>query len=247
MALPTIVAPSAAPAFLAAGHEVIETSAFTEVPVGTGHARLRRQRTTTERIVTVRWFLEADALQAVEAWFENDLKAGSLAFSARVANQDGSGMVYWAARWIDFQAELLHYGRGRVSGRLFLIGEPSLVGPELGEIALEATVALRGDATATIPVDMAFEALIELEATSADVTFQLEASVGLTGSAVLLLTELALEASVDLVGEATPTIGVGACSPFSVLGDSGITIGAGATISPLADSGETFDACRELV
>lgn len=247
MALPTILAPSVAPVFLAAGHEFTETGAFSEVPVGTGHSRMRRTRTTTERVVSVRWFLEAAALAAVESWFELDLKAGSLPFTARVASQEGAGLVYWAARWISFECELLHYGRGRVSGSLLLIGEPSETGPELGELALEATIALQATGTATIPSDLALEAVIALEALSGDLTMQLEATIALEAVGELYLTELALEAVVALDATGTATITTGPCSPFTVLSDSGITIGADTAISAGADSGGTFDACRELI
>ncbi len=247
MVLPTILAPSLAPAFLVQGHEFTETGAFSEVPTGTGHVRQRRTKTATERIVSVRWWLEADALAAVESWFENDLEAGSKAFTARVANQEGGGLVYWAARWISFECELLHYGRGRVSGSLLLIGDPSDTGPELGELALEAVIALQGTGTATIPNDLALEAVIALEAISGDLTMQLEAVIALEATGELYLTELALEATIALDATGTATITVGPCSPFTVLSDSGITIGADSAISALADSGEVFDACRELI
>lgn len=247
MALPTILAPISAPAFLASGHEFTETGVFSTVDFGAGHSRLRRTRRRTERIVSVRWFLESDALEDVEAWFENDLRAGSLPFTARVANQEGSGLVYWAARWISFECEMLHYGRGRVTGRLLLIGDPSADPPELSELALEATIALQATATATIPNDLALEAVIALEADLGDPDMALEATIGLEGTAELNVTELALEATIALDATAEATIAIGACSPFAVLSDSGITLTTGGAIAALADSGETFDACRELV
>lgn len=247
MTLPTILPPSSAPAFLVDGHEFAETGAFSPVRFGSGHARLRRVRSATKRIVFVRWFLEAAPLAAVEAWYESDLKAGSLPFTARVANQEGEGLVYWAARWLSFECELLHYGRGRVSGRLLLIGEPSETGPELSELALEARIGLEAIAEATIPSDFALEAVIALEASLGDPNMALEVAIALDAVAVVDANEFSLEAAVALEAEATATITAGGCAPFAALGDSGITIGADDSLVPLADAGETFDACREIV
>lgn len=244
--LPTIIAPPSAPVFLAAGHQVNEDGAFAPVRFATGHARNRRTRTVTERTVTVGWFLNAGPLADVWAWYENDLQSGTLPFSARVANDEGDGLVYWAARWVDFQIEMLPNGRGRLTGTLYLYGEPSDVGPDLAELAVEVSVRLAGAATAMIPSNLAVEVVVALEADSADLTMQAEVSVTLDGEATVDETLLASEVSVALDGEATATIVTGACTPFDVLADSGITVGADDAIAALSDAGETFDSCRDL-
>lgn len=244
--LPTIIAPPSAPVFLAAGHLVNEDGAFTPVRFATGHARNRRTRTVTERTVTVGWFLEAGPLADVWSWYEDELQSGALPFSARVANDEGDGLVYWAARWVDFQIEMLPKGRGRLTGTLYLYGEPSDVGPDLAELAAEVSVRLAGAATAMIPSNLAVEVVVALEADSADLTMQAEVSVALDGEATVDETLLASEVSVALDGEATATIVSGACTPFNVLADSGITVGADDAIAALSDAGETFDSCRDL-
>ena len=80
----------------------------------------------------------------------------------------------------------------------------------------------------------------------ADVLMRAEVVIALDGEAKQYLTLFALESSIALDGVADATVTTGACAPFTVLGDSGITVSSGDTISPLADSGETFDACRVL-
>lgn len=246
MTLPTIIAPPTAPVFLAAGHQINEDGVFAPVRFGTGHARNRRTRTKTERTVSVSWFLEAGPLADVWSWYENDLQAGALPFAARVANQEGAGLVYWAARWVDFNIELLPKGRGRLTGQLYLYGEPSETGPDLSELAAEVSIALQGAATATIPSNLAAEVVIALEASSSDLTLQAEVAIGLDGTAEVFELLLAAEVAIGLEGTADPTIVVGACTPFDVLGDTGITLTTGAAIVADADSGEVFDSCRDL-
>lgn len=245
MSLPGIIAPPGTPVFLAEGHQIAEDSVFAQVNFRSGHARSRRARTVPERVVSVSWFLEADQLADVESWFENDLQAGALQFAARVANQ-GPGLLYWTARWIEFQTQMLPLGRGLVTGTLLLTGEGSETGPDLSELAAEVSVALAGAATATIPNELAAEVVIALVANSANTLLQAEASIALDGEAAIEETLLLAEVSIALDGAADATVTAGACAPFAVLGDTGITISTGGTIAAITDTGETLDACRDL-
>lgn len=168
MALPTIVAPPQVPPFLADGHEFDEDSVYAAVALGTGHSRLRRVRQATERIVNVSWYLDAEAMQAVDAWYENELQAGALPFAAHVANQNGTGAAWWSARWVSFEIEMLHLGDGRLTGALYLFGEPSDEPPELGSFAVEFGIELRSRAVVTTSPYMTVEFEIELAGEAAE-------------------------------------------------------------------------------
>lgn len=164
MALPTIIAPPEAPVFLADGHEIEELSRYAQVPMQVGHSRARPVRSSNERIVNVRWFLEAEPMAAVYEWYEGTLEAGTRLFAARVARQGGDptsglwpSLAWWSARWLSFQTEMLHYGRGVVTGRLYLIEGPFAEGPDLGSLAMEIRAPLLGSASPTIPVALAME------------------------------------------------------------------------------------------
>lgn len=164
MALPTIIAPPEAPRFLADGHEIEEISKYAQVNLQVGHSRVRRIRSLPERMVNVSWFLEADALAAVHEWYEGNLEAGTKLWAALVATQGGDpttgiwpSLSWWTARWVDFQVEMLHYGRGRVVGKVYLIDGPFQEGPDLGSFAMEIRVPLLGSANPTIPVALAME------------------------------------------------------------------------------------------
>lgn len=170
MALPTIIAPPEAGVFLADGHEIQELSRYAQVPMQTGHSRARVVRSQNERMVNVSWFLEADALLAVYEWYEGALKAGTRLFAARVATQGGDpstgvwpSLSWWTARWVEFQYEMLHYGRGIVTGRVYLIEGPFQEGPDLGALAMEIRVPLLGSATPTVPADLAMEITVALD------------------------------------------------------------------------------------
>lgn len=170
MALPTIIAPPEAPHFLADGHEVEEISRFAKLPQQTGHSRTRAVRSLPERMVDVSWFLEADAMLAVYEWYEGALQAGTRLFAARVATQGGDpttgvwpSLSWWTARWVQFQTEMLHYGRGRVTGRLYLVEGPFQTGPDLGSLAMEIRAPLLGSATPTVPADLAMEITAALD------------------------------------------------------------------------------------
>lgn len=170
MALPTIIAPPEAPVFLADGHEIEELSKYAQVPMQTGHSRTRITRSQAERVVDVSWFLEAEAMAAVYEWYEGTLEAGTKLFAARVAAQgiDPSTetwplLYWWSARWMQFQTEMLNYGRGRVLGKLYLIEGPFEEGPDLGSLAMEIRVPLLGTAIPTIPADLAMEISVALD------------------------------------------------------------------------------------
>lgn len=164
MALPGIIAPPEAPAFLADGHEIEELSRYVQVQMQVGHSRPRVVRSLAERTVDVQWFLEAPAMSAVYEWYEGTLEAGTKLFAARVAAQgiDPPAQVWplltwWTARWVQFQTEMLNYGRGRVFGRIYLIEGPFDTGPDLGSLAMEIRAPLLGTATPYIPADLIME------------------------------------------------------------------------------------------
>lgn len=128
MALPTILAPAGTPVFLAEGHAIALRNVYAPVRFAKGTARQRRVVTAQQRIVAVEWLLSGAQMADVEQWYEQTLDAGAIEFSARVANQ-GAGLLYWRARWLEFQTEMMHLGRGRVSGKLLLTGTPQVEVP----------------------------------------------------------------------------------------------------------------------
>lgn len=171
MTLPTITAPDGLPDFLADSHGIEEDSVYAQVPFTTGHSRARRLWTVPERVVSVSWLLDADKLALVDDWHNNILLAGARQFAARVRNQGaGATVLWWAARWIDFQIQMLGKMRrngalvefGRVSGRLLLTGEGSETRPDTGALAMEVLIALidarssvSGSAALAMEVDIA--------------------------------------------------------------------------------------------
>jgi hypothetical protein len=163
--LPSITAPSGAPPFLADGHGIDEDAYYGQVPYTTGHSRARRRWTQTARVVTVRWLLEEDELAEVDDWYENTLLAGTREWSARVRKQGAwpDLTLWWRARWIDYQTEMLEKGRGIVSGRLLLTGEGSADPPDTGALAMEVSIALRDiRSTVSVPAHLAMEISIAL-------------------------------------------------------------------------------------
>lgn len=163
MALPPIIAPPGTPVFLADGHEVEEVSRHAQVRFGTGHGRARPARTAVDRIISVAWFLSAEQMLDVFNWYEDGLEAGALTFSAYI-KRIGAGMVWREARWIQFETEMLHLGRGRVSGRLMLFGPEYAQGPVINDLAVEVLFPLNAVATPTIPVELAAELSFALDA-----------------------------------------------------------------------------------
>lgn len=166
MSLPGITAPPGTPVFFALGHAIAESSVFATVKMGRGHTRTRRKQSVPERIVSVQWQLEADEMTAVINWYEDTLKSGSLEFAAHVAAEVTGGLVYWAARWKSFSTELQHLGRGRVSGELFLHGEPSGEVPNTSSLSMALNVALRslpgsiaGNTNLSMQIDVALHSI----------------------------------------------------------------------------------------
>ena len=164
MSLPSITVPPGSPCFLAEGHVITEDSVFADVAPITGHSRTRRVWTVGERVVSIRWFLEAADMARVEAWFENDLLAGSRQFSVEVRSQaDGQALVWWAARWVTFATEMMALGRGTVSGQLFLFGDPSGTPPDTSALAAEVNVPLTDIRSGvSLPAHLAAEVSIAL-------------------------------------------------------------------------------------
>jgi hypothetical protein len=149
--LPTITLPDGFPAFLVAGHAIEEDSVYSQVRMGTGHGRTRPRWTAVERVASVSMVLEADQLEEFDTWFEEDLEAGSLPFAAQIANQGaGDRKLWWTATWLEMQIELMHNGRGRVTGRLYLGGEATDVPPPTppeDEFYDNVVLLLHGDGT----------------------------------------------------------------------------------------------------
>jgi hypothetical protein len=144
MSLPGITAPSGTPVFLAEGHNVQERGRHESVQFQTGHSRTRTVRSALERIVAVEWFLEEDVAAAVYEWGENTLQAWSREWAAQVVSQDGPGLLWWTAKWLEMPTwEALHFGRKRLSGRLFMTGEGSPDAPNTSSMAVEFSDGLQ--------------------------------------------------------------------------------------------------------
>lgn len=162
MALPELRPPTSVPCFLLAGHGATPNTIYADVTMRTGSPRRRRTCTTAPRVVTVAWVLEADAMAAVDAWFEDVLLAGEREFSARV-KAIGPGLLWWTARWIEpYSAEALHLGRWRVTGQLLLTGEGQVEDPYSPDLAVEFGAALRGTAVLIVVPLLAVEFGVEV-------------------------------------------------------------------------------------
>lgn len=164
MTLPTLITPPGTAEFLTTGHDVIEDSAYAQWRPATGHSRARRVWTVTERVVGVEWFLERGQLATVEEWFETTLQVGSRAFSARIRNEAvGPLLVWWEARWIRIDYDMLPLDRAHVTGSLMLFGEGSTEPPEFGLMAADFLVDLRDiRSTVYLPNNLAIEFLVDL-------------------------------------------------------------------------------------
>jgi hypothetical protein len=163
MALPPIIAPPGTPVFLAEGHDVEDISRHAQVRFATGHGRARPVRSALNSIISVEWFLEAAQLADVRAWYEDGLEAGARSFSAYL-KRFGAGMYWREARWLNFETEMLHFGRGRVSGRLFLFGPEYNTGPTVNDLAVEVLFPLQASATPYTFTDFTTELDFSLDA-----------------------------------------------------------------------------------
>lgn len=143
MALPGITAPPGTPVFLASGHSIDESKSVGIVRYGTGHSRSRRMQATTEREVSIEWQLNADQKPAVDYWGERTLKVWSLTFAAYVKDELTQGMAWWEARWIEAPAwNMQHYGKARLQGRLFLMGEGQSEAPDTSTLGVAYSIEL---------------------------------------------------------------------------------------------------------
>lgn len=148
--MPQIRLPAGTPCFLAAGHGITPDSVYADVRMRTGHARKRRIYTSAPRVVDVAWVLEAEQMTAVDAWYEDVLLAGERAFAAQVKAQ-GPGKLWWRARWVEpYEAEAMHLGRWRVTGRLLLTGVGQVEDPYIPEMEVEFGAALTATAVLTV-------------------------------------------------------------------------------------------------
>lgn len=178
MSLPQITVPAGTPVFLADGHAIEQLPAFSDVQTGSGHGRKRRTRSSPPRRVSVSLNLNAAAMQAFDAWFEDTLQVGQLSFSARVANQ-GPGLMWWEAKWVEpYTAEPRGFGKWRVTGTLFLSGEPSSDGPTITSLGLEVSLALKGSGSIVSDTSLAVEyslALLTALSLGLEMTFSIDA------------------------------------------------------------------------
>lgn len=158
MALPGLTLPAGMPVFQLNGHGIRPTSVFGPFKPKSGHVRNRRLWTVGHRIVSVQMFVSENQTFLLEQWFEDVLLAGELEFAARVAEQGGTGLLWWTATWEGPpQYEPLPSGFWRVSGELRLTGTGSVSPPENSSLAAEFTATLNATATATIGAAMAVE------------------------------------------------------------------------------------------
>lgn len=144
MSLPGVTEPAGLRPFLVAGHAIQEDSVFEQIKFITGHSRARRQRTVAERVVSVSRILDAADMKAYDDWYEDVLLSGSLQFAVQVADQASKGLLWWTARWVSYQFEMMHLGRGQMTGQLFLTGEGSTTPPDTSALASETLIALIG-------------------------------------------------------------------------------------------------------
>jgi hypothetical protein len=186
MPLPGITLPGGFPAWLVDPHTSELDPVYAGVPMRTGHHRLRRVYTTAPEMRQVSLqLLEAQATQ-FHAWFENDLQAGALTFSARVANR-GPGVVWFEARFVGdppYEATPMHIAGGigwRITATLRLTGEPQLSPPETGELASHVLIGLHGQAIGTTQKNLSSHVLVALQGIVSDAEMASHVLVPLIG------------------------------------------------------------------
>lgn len=216
MALPLIFPPSSLPQFSANDHGIALEDAYSAVPRGRGHGRLRPSSTATPRTVSVRWTLTAAQTADLDDWFENALVAGTEHFTAAVAFQGPHGLLYWDACWVEpYDAEPVPTPRGlmwQITGSLRLSGIGYTSRPSTGELATEIALALLASASifsGTTPLATEID-LALLPSVSLDTEISLPL--------LSLLTPLATEITVPLTGS-------------GALGSGGGTGGTGTTLT----------------
>lgn len=167
MALPQIVLPSDLPAWLINGHQSQIDDAYAHVQMRTGHYRLRRVYRNPPEVRSVSLLLEEWQAPIFHEWFENDIQAGALAFSARVANR-GPGVVWYEARFVGdppYEAVPLHMNGGvgwEVRARLLLSGSGSVAPPVLTPMTAANEIALQGRAIGSSTAYLTATTVVEL-------------------------------------------------------------------------------------
>jgi hypothetical protein len=132
MALPSIEMPTAVPDWRVVPHDFTLAAPLASVQFVTGAPRRRRSTTGSVRSLQAEMQCTQAQAQALRAWFEDDLEAGSLPFAARVLASDGT-REWWHARF---------------SGPLSWSGVASSQGP-LWRVS--AALRLQGQASETAP------------------------------------------------------------------------------------------------
>ena len=129
MSLPSLTIPAGLPMWLVSGYEVAPGAVYANAAMSTGHSRTRRVYSVAERAEKASLLLTKDQLATFHAWYENDLQAGSLPFSAQFANL-GPGTRWFDALMVGEYTGTPHPGgMTTVSCTLALRGSPSLTGP----------------------------------------------------------------------------------------------------------------------
>lgn len=228
MPLPQLTQPPGTPPFLAAGHAVEERAQFAPFRPTTGHSRTRRVWTASDRVTGVQLYMTTAQTAEWFDWYEGALQDNGGIFSAEVASEEEtSATTWWEAsfvappQFIPSQQE----GYWTVSGQLLLRGDGQTESPYTGLMAAEVRVGLEGSVAGTVVPTMAAEVVVALE--------QVEELL------------LAAEVVVALEGEFDPS--GGRCTPYEVRVNAAGVLVAGTTMSPVPDTGSTFDSCRELV
>lgn len=216
MSLPGITAPPGTPPFLSDGHANQDDPLFAQVRTATGHSRARRVRTVPERVADVSWFLDAAELAAIDTWYWDTLQCGALEFAAHVRNR-GPGMLWYRARWISFETEMLTLQRGRLRGQLLLMGD--------GEVNPPDTSALRSEVTAAL-LSLSGTAILIPKVLDSEVTVALLTLSGEIGAA-----SLAMEGSVGLAGDLNIVVNVDISAGAAALSGA-LSISGDLTITP---------------
>jgi hypothetical protein len=164
MSLPEITVPEGVPPFRADGHAMQPRSPFVDVQMGTGHGRKRRTRRTAPTTASVAVRMTGAAMQAFDAWWENDLQKGARRFSARLFGLETSTPQWWEALWKGVYNAVPSNGAWLVTGQLRLFGEPSVDGPASTSALGEIVVPLLAIAHARVSGAAAGEIVISLEA-----------------------------------------------------------------------------------
>ena len=180
MALPELTLPPGFPAFRANGHAIELTPMYADSPMRTGHDRKRRVYTTVPRIVSVGLLLSAEHTRAFHEWYEGSLQAGTMEFSAQVANQ-GPGLLWWRARFLETYTADAIPGNGYfdITAKLLLVGEGTTTAPYVPAMQASAQIALSGSAALTVPADLA-----------AAVSIALQSAVFLNAAVTVMLTSI---------------------------------------------------------